>query len=247
MQLWNPATGQATGAPLPADTGRGRRDGVAFGPDGKLLASADADGTVGCGTRPPGRRSAPPSGYRRTAGVNGVAFSPDGKLLASADADGTVRLWNPATGQEVGAPLPADTPARRNGVAFSPDGTLLATADADGTVRLWNTATRQSSAPPSPADLPATRAGQRGGVQPGRHAAGQRRRGRHRAAVEPGHRAGGRRPLQADTGPGARVGVAFSPDGTLLASADADGTVQLWNPATGRRRRPSWPTSAEAA
>ena len=34
----------------------------------------------------------------------------------------------------------------------------------------------------------------RGGVQPGRQAAGHRRRRRHRAAVEPGHRAGRRRP-----------------------------------------------------
>jgi WD40 repeat protein len=37
----------AAGAPLPAGTDVGGRvSGVAFSPDGKLLASADADGTV---------------------------------------------------------------------------------------------------------------------------------------------------------------------------------------------------------
>ena len=66
---------------------------VAFSPDGKLLASAEVDGTVQLWNLAAGQ----PAGAALQVGigypVNGVAFSPDGKLIAAADADGTVRMW----------------------------------------------------------------------------------------------------------------------------------------------------------
>jgi len=47
VRLWNPATRQPVGVPIPADTGpNGRVFAVGFSPNGTLLASADADGTL---------------------------------------------------------------------------------------------------------------------------------------------------------------------------------------------------------
>jgi WD40 repeat protein len=69
-------------------------NGVAFSPGGKLLASADSDGTVRLWDPRTGQPvGAPIQASGRLSSVNGVAFSPDGKLLATAGSDGTARLW----------------------------------------------------------------------------------------------------------------------------------------------------------
>jgi WD40 repeat protein len=89
--LWDIATGTLV-ATLAAPGGFSLY-GVAFSPDGKLLAAADQDGSAYLWDISTRRRIATLTDPGSNSNVSSVAFSPDGKLLAAANRDGLTYLW----------------------------------------------------------------------------------------------------------------------------------------------------------
>jgi WD40 repeat protein len=122
--------------------------GLAFNPDGNLLAAGSADGKAYVWNVPDKKLVV--AIHEHTDWVLGVAFSPDGKLLATASTDRSVRVWEVGTWKSLNRLLQGD-PVQA--VAFSPDGQLLswAVAGPQNRVVRW----RQPLDPPEETNTPA--------------------------------------------------------------------------------------------
>ena len=101
----------------------GRIRGIAYDPDGGLLASGSGAGAVQMWDANSGELSRTLLGH--SEGVRSVAFSPGVEVLASGGRDGTIRLWDRETGKQLRT-LTVLELVSVEAIAFSPHGQLLA-------------------------------------------------------------------------------------------------------------------------
>src|SRR4029079_7718211 len=96
--------------------------GLAFSPDGQMLASGGGgDDIIRVWSVPEWRPIASLKGHRN--GVWGLTFAPDGQTLISASRDDTVKFWRVPPALEQDSLLPAESLA-----GFTPQGSAVSLA-----------------------------------------------------------------------------------------------------------------------
>jgi WD40 repeat protein len=143
----NPATGHQDGSVTIWSSGRTnfpahRRMivGVAFTPDGRVLATAGEEGTAKLWDVATLREIVTLKGHLRS--VHGLDISPDGRRLATAGGGAeSVKLWDLHAHQELLTLSGEGSMMQR--LAFTPDGNKLLGLNSEGQLHIWRAPSRE--------------------------------------------------------------------------------------------------------
>jgi WD40 repeat protein len=97
VKVWEAETGRLRQT-LTGSDATGGFTGLAYSPDGAILAGGGLDGTVWLWDGRSGALLQTLTGHENM--VVGLAFAPDGSRLATASWDSTAKVWDLASGQE---------------------------------------------------------------------------------------------------------------------------------------------------
>jgi WD40 repeat protein len=210
-------------------------DDEAFSPDGKVLACNESAGFVylwDTATWKGHILGGPdPSGADLTTAVT---FTPSGKSIVTSANDDRVLLWDRATGRVFDTLRGTSGNVLMTSVAVSKDGRVIAAGDQDGKVYLWGADTKRLIA--AFADPHSYGVDSVAFSPNGKLLATGDSNGRTYVWNVPSGTLAGSLP-----NPGGKVSsqllgeqrtavysVAFSPDGTTLATSDTNGSAYLW-------------------
>jgi WD40 repeat protein len=228
VRLWDVATGSPVGTTMATGDAV---SALTFGTGGTTLASAESDGATELWNVTTQTQTGAALTVQGSAGVSALAFSPAADALATGNGNGSIQLWNPAGFHQPSAPLalgPVGVAAAAAGhtpAAFSAGGGLLATSNGHGTVRVWNVTMRRPVGLPMGSYHIVTGLA----LSPDGKTLAVAGSGVQLWQTVTGRRIGTTLP---SAGNGRYRAVAFSPDGTMLATLGADGTARIWSVTT---------------
>lgn len=219
VRIWNLATKRVLAT---IETGKSKINTLRFSPDGTKLVAASDDGTATVVDLVLGTRKLT---LRHRQRVNAAEFSPDGRMVATASNDHTAVLWDSATGTPIRTLL--GHKGAVNDLVFRPDGARLATASDDGDAAVWDVASGQREL-----HLVGHRAALLS-VAYDSEGRGLVTSGSDHTAIVWSSRVQ-LAPRRFDLGPGVAQCVELFPDGTRVAAGGDEGTVRVWDLASGR-------------